>query len=1033
MKPEHWEHVQQLYHTALEREVSQRAAWLDQACAGDAALRREVESLLVASSEVGDFLLSPALRVEARALAAEQQLSAVGQQLNQYQLVARLGAGGMGEVYLAHDSKLKRKVALKLLHARFTQDAEQVRRFAREAKAASALNHPNIITVYETGEVGATRFIAAEFIEGVTLRQRMSEGRMELREALEIALQVAAALAAAHQAGIVHRDIKPENIMLRPDGLMKVLDFGLARLTEPQLLAEEGQTVHSTESGAVVGTPRYMAPEQAQGQKVDALADIFSLGVVLYEMITRRLPFDGATTAQVFAALLTKEPEPLARHAPSVPLGLERVIRKALAKERAARYQSIQELRADLQAQLARLRQAEGQSWSSLLWWFKRVYWPVRLFVWRRWRVVVASLLGVLLVVGMAWWLKRRLASSSEAVPPATANPRISELFSIPMANLGRNLTDLKFLPDGKWLAYSLDKVDERHLWLKQLEGGEPKQLTAGKVKDWSPIGSPDGQELVFASNRGGVQGIWTMPTQGGTPKLLTRFESESELIDMVKWTHNRQTIYFVARYKSSEIDNLYKFDLATRQSSPVTHFKDLRAHLFSVSPDEKQIAYVYAGKGRELGTRVMPLGGGEPREISPSSGARAGDIAWFPDSKRVSYLFQPLNNPGGIYLAWLDGRPPMLLARSSGRVDCQTISPDGTKIVFGSDKTNANLFACELRTGAEITLTSGFNQRLVPELSPDGQTIVFQAGESLTYGDFSLFLQPRAPGSHAHQFISNGAWAKWSPVEDKLVFLRRGTNEQFRFDLWQISRRGGDEKRLTTGVVAGASELMPFSPQGTWYDWSPDGKQLAYGSKKSGQANVWVVSSDGASDVMLSQHTDPKLTIYSPFWSPDGKRIAYIARLGGKGSIGVTEPGKTAIVYNNDQMVFPIGWSASGQEILVLQGKFVFSSTPLREMSLVSVPLSGAQPRVILHRPDDYLHNVSLSHDRRFIALASKRDGKDNIEIIPVSGGPVRNLTHNSDPNIFYSGLAWTPDDKTLFYSKQTGWTQVSLIENFQ
>ncbi len=1031
MSSEHWQRTQQIYLTALEHNASQRAGFLDQACGGDAALRHEVESLLAAHSEVGDFLLTPALALEAKALAAEQTLALAGQQLNQYQLISWLGAGGMGEVYLAQDSKLGRRVALKLLHPRFTQDAEQARRFAREAKAASALNHPNIITIYETGEVEETRFIAAEYIEGITLRQRLNDSRLALPEALEIALQVATALAAAHQAGIVHRDIKPENIMLRPDGLVKVLDFGLARITEP--LLAEGQSANSSETGVVVGTPRYMSPEQARGEKVDALADIFSLGVVLYEMIAQQAPFSGATLAEVFAALLTKEPEPLAQYAAGVPAELEAIVNRALAKERQQRYQSIQELRGDLQAQLARLRQPEGQSWPSLRFWFKRLYWPVRMFAWRRWRIVVASLLAVWLVVGMAWWFKRRVDSSIESITPV--NPRISELFSVPMAILGGNLTDLKFSPDGKWLAYSLEKADERHLWLKQAEGGEPKQITAGKDKDWSPIGSPDGQELTFASNRGGAQGIWTMPAQGGTPKLLTRLElePESELVDMVKWTHNRQTLYFVARYKSSEIDNLYKFDLVTKQISPVTHFKDLRAHLFSVSPDEKQIAYVYAGKGKEIRTFVMPLGGGEAREISQGSGASAGDIAWFPDGKRVSYIFQQINNQGGIYLAWLDGRPPLLLARSSGGYNCQTISPDGTKIVFGSDKTNANLFACELRTGVEITLTSGLNQRLVPELSPDGQTIVFQASETLTFGDFSLFLQPRAPGSQAHQLISNGAWAKWSPVEDKLVFLRRQNNEQFRCDLWQVSRNGGDAQQLTTGVVAGASELMPFSPQRTWYDWSPDGKQIAYGSMKSGQASVWVVASDGSSDVMLAQHSDPKLNITSPFWSPDGKRIAYAVGLREKGSIGVTEPGKTAIVYDSDQKVWPIGWSASGQEILVLQGKFVFTSYPLQEMSLLSVPLSGAPPRVILHRPNDYLHNVSLSHDRRFIAFASKREGKDNVEIVPVSGGPVRNLTRNSDPSIFYSGLAWAPDDKTLFYSKQTGWTQVSMIENLK
>jgi eukaryotic-like serine/threonine-protein kinase len=1024
MKPEQWERAQQLYHAALERDARERAAWLEQACAGDAALHREVESLLAAASEVGDFLLAPALSVEARALAAEQRPSAVGQQLNQYQLVAWLGAGGMGEVYLAHDRKLQRKVALKLLHARFTQEAEQARRFAREAKAASALNHPNILTVYETGEAGATRFIAAEFIEGVTLRQRLSESRMEVREALEIAIQVAAALAAAHQAGIVHRDIKPENIMLRPDGLVKVLDFGLARLIEPQLLAEAGQTVHSTESGVVVGTPRYMAPEQAQGQKVDALADIFSLGVVLYEMIAQRLPFEGATTAEVFVALLTKEPEPLVLHAPGVPVGLERVISKALAKERAARYQNIQVLHAELEAQLARVQQLGGQSWPGLRWRLERLAWSVRLYVGRRWRALTASLLAVLLVVGMAWWVKRRTPPSSEAGPPA--NLRISELFSVPILNEGGNLYDLKFSPDGKWFVYSLIKGDERHLWLKQRVGGEPKQLTTGRIVDESPIWSPDGQELAFASNRGGAKGIWTMPYQGGTPKLLSQVEFE--YVGLSSWSRNGQTIYFTAK------DNLHKFDVATKHSSAITHFKASEAYFFIVSPDEKQVAYV--GKDKGLRIFVMPLAGGEAREVSQGKGITAGEMAWFPDGKRLAYILQPNGAPNGIYLAWLDGRAPMLLTGSNDGYSCLSVSPDGTKIVSALDRTSANLFACDLPTGTEIALTSGLNQRLVPELSPDGEAIVFQAVESLLNRDFFLFIQGRAPGSQAHQIVSNGAWAKWSPVEDKLAFLRRGNiKETYQYDLLQIGRGGGVEQRLTTGVVAGTKDLlpfMPFNPQGTFYNWSPDGKQLAYNSTKSGQSNVWAVANDGASDVMLSHNTDPKLISTSPCWSPDGKRLAYALNADEKGRICVITQGQTTTVYESDKQMWPIGWSASGQEILVLHGKAgPFQFQP--ERSLLSVPLNGTPPRVLLHRLNDYLHNVSLSYDRRFIAFASRREEKDNIEIVPVSGGPIRNVTRNSDPAIFYSGLAWAPDDKTLYYSKQTGWTQVSLIENFQ
>ena len=269
-----------------------------------------------------------------------------------YQMLSLLGKGGMGEVWLAKDTRLGRKVALKLLPAEFTTDAERVRRFAQEARAASALNHPNIITIHEIGEIENTHYIATEYVEGKTLRQQMDGGRMKVREALDVTLQVAGALEAAHRAGIVHRDIKPENVMVRPDGYVKVLDFGLAKLVEPstpgldaRLPIEDGV---NTESGVVMGTPRCMSPEQARGEKADARTDIFSLGVVFYEMIAGRAPFTGATRNDVIASILKDEPPPLATVAPETPPELGRIICKALQRNREARYQSVPDLISDL-------------------------------------------------------------------------------------------------------------------------------------------------------------------------------------------------------------------------------------------------------------------------------------------------------------------------------------------------------------------------------------------------------------------------------------------------------------------------------------------------------------------------------------------------------------------------------------------------------------------------------------------------------------------------------------------------------------
>ena len=272
--------------------------------------------------------------------------------ISHYHILSLLGAGGMGKVYLAEDTKLRRKVALKLLAADLTKNEDRLRRFEQEAQAASALNHPNILTIHEIGSEGDAHFIATEFIDGETLRQRLVHSRMAIREVLDVAVQVAGALAAAHSAGIIHRDIKPENIMVRPDGLVKVLDFGLAKLTETQAPSTDSgaRTIAraDTDPGTVMGTAAYMSPEQARGQKVDARTDIFSLGVVIYEMIAGRAPFEGETASHVIVSILEKEPAPLKRFSPDTPSELERIVTKALAKDRDERYQTVKDLLIDL-------------------------------------------------------------------------------------------------------------------------------------------------------------------------------------------------------------------------------------------------------------------------------------------------------------------------------------------------------------------------------------------------------------------------------------------------------------------------------------------------------------------------------------------------------------------------------------------------------------------------------------------------------------------------------------------------------------
>jgi len=357
MESERWQQIESLYYAALDRDAAQRAAFLDEACAGEEELRREVESLLAVHEQSEGFLAAPALEVAAQVIAEEQGQTMAGRKVSHYQVLSLLGAGGMGEVYLAEDTRLWRKVALKLLPQKFTQDRDRVLRFQQEARAASALNHPNILTIYEIGEFEGGHFIATEFVDGQTLRMLMS-AQIKLRAALDVATQVAGALSAAHEAGIVHRDIKPENIMARSDGYIKVLDFGLAKLTEKfspgQTAVADGDAstkglVH-TDPGKLMGTARYMSPEQIRGREVNGRSDVFSLGVVLYEMVTGRAPFDGDAPGEVMDAILNQEPPPLRRYTRDAPAELERIVGKALQKDCEERYQVIKDLLLDLKS-----------------------------------------------------------------------------------------------------------------------------------------------------------------------------------------------------------------------------------------------------------------------------------------------------------------------------------------------------------------------------------------------------------------------------------------------------------------------------------------------------------------------------------------------------------------------------------------------------------------------------------------------------------------------------------------------------------
>jgi serine/threonine protein kinase len=344
MTPERWQQVEEVFQAALDHALPDRDAFLEKVCAGDRELQTEASSLISAHDAATDFIEEPAIARDAQVLLGSPPPSA-GQAIGPYKIIERLGGGGMGEVYLAHDTRLDRLVALKVLPAYFVSDETRLSRFQREARAASALNHPNILTIHEVGELEGVHFIATEFIDGLTIRELIARDELSFTDVLEIAIQVASALAAAHAAGIVHRDIKPENIMRRRDSIVKILDFGIAKLLEQTPTESPAVTRTQTEVGVVLGTVAYMSPEQARGLPVDGRTDIWSLGVVLYEMLCYRAPFVGGTRMDTMVAILEREPAPLiASNAGPGLQQLQSVVNRALQKEKIGRYQTAEEL-----------------------------------------------------------------------------------------------------------------------------------------------------------------------------------------------------------------------------------------------------------------------------------------------------------------------------------------------------------------------------------------------------------------------------------------------------------------------------------------------------------------------------------------------------------------------------------------------------------------------------------------------------------------------------------------------------------------
>ena len=457
-----WQQVREIFDSAIRRKPEERLAFVVEACGNDETLLKEVESLLSSLDSAESFLETPAVPDMAAAFDPPSLELENGRRFAHYEIIRRIGYGGMGVVYLGRDTRLDRPVAIKLLNKRFERNADNIRRFVQEAKAASALNHPNILTIFEIGEIDGSHYIVSEYIEGSTLRDLMKSEKIELRRIVDIVSQIAGALAAAHKARIVHRDIKPENIIVRDDGYVKVVDFGLAKLLPTgDLRALDGDTTrrqNTTASGLILGTVNYMSPEQAKGKKVDERTDIFSLGVVLYELITGKAPFAGDSIPETFAKLIEHEPEPIRTYVSGVPDEIVQIISRMLEKAPEDRYQSVREAADDLKALngslsgslLERSRQRISENRTAVMQPTTRAganttaeNTEPRVRWYRRWPVMTA--VGVLLLVGVSlggYFLLQRAVLSSKEIRSVAVMPFVNESGNPDVEYLSDGMTD---------------------------------------------------------------------------------------------------------------------------------------------------------------------------------------------------------------------------------------------------------------------------------------------------------------------------------------------------------------------------------------------------------------------------------------------------------------------------------------------------------------------------------------------------------------------------------------------------------------
>ncbi len=1003
MDPERWRQIDAIFKSALEVPAGERAAFVERACGGDEELRREVESL-VAHDHSG-FLDEPLAEEAARVLAAagERARSLAGEMVGPYRVVSRLGEGGMGEVHLAVHERTGRKVALKLLPPHLTPDEQHVRRFQQEARAVLRLNHPNIVTVYDIEQLDGASVIASEYIEGETLRARLSRGPLAPAEALDVAAQTAAALAAAHAEGVVHRDVKPENVMLRPDGFVKVLDFGLAKLTEEAGAAQtEGPALHAfkTDPGVVMGTVSYMSPEQARGQEVDARTDIWSLGVLLYEMLTARAPFAGGTPTDILAAIIGKEPPPLARFAPGAPEALQWVVTKTLTKDREGRYQTAKELLSDLrrlkqqlefEAVAARTGDAGDADGAAAVLPVPatsarttsdaaamQTGEPARqtssadviLGELKRHRRGVSAALALLVVaLAAAGYGLYRLLRAEPRAPFQQVSAR-------QLGDTGQAV-DASISPDGEFVAYIKEEAGRQSLWLRQTSQVSSVQIvpTVEGERFGAPSFSPDGAFIYYlrVPQRGQRATLYRAPKLGGGETKLIEDISLQDTRSNFALSPDGKQVAFVRL--DAELNRSLVIASHDGRTQRVVYERKLSGYVSGAawSPDGRTIAFV---EGTFIGPKVfmtLDVADGSVKQLNAQSWKSIAAFAWLGDS---SGLVAAAAERSELYQLWRVPFPDGEARRITNDVSTYTsvsVTADSSVLATVQFNVVQNIWTAEpdgkggTPPTEAVQLTYGAGrydgQRGIAR-SPDGRI----AFHSLAGGGDDLWIM-NADGSGQRKLTGGRGMSMYPSFTTDgrhVLFSSDYDGDPGQNGLWRVTAEGADARQFTRGCVRG----WP-SPDGRWV--------FCY---ISGAGTILRVPLEGGEPVRV-QLPETALAA-APVVSPDGRLIA----------------------VNYAQKVPGSQWHIA---VFPFEG----GAAPLKTFEVVGSPI----------------RTLRWSPDSRAVCHIDTRHGVSNIVCLPLDGSAAFPVTDFKSDRI--DSFDWPADGRRLLLSRQSSTSGVVLISD--